>query len=69
MIVLAGLKSGRSKRPFIPGAHVMYTFQILNKYHALVESGICATREEAIEIGLRYVNLHRGSMLVVEPID
>ena len=46
----------------------MYTFQVLNKYHALVESGIRATREEAIEIGLRYVNLHRGSMLVVEPI-
>jgi hypothetical protein len=47
----------------------MYTFQVLNKYHALVESGICATREEAIEIGIRYANLHRGSTLVIEPID
>lgn len=47
----------------------MYTFQVLNKYYALVESGICATREEAIEIGIRYVNMHRGSILLVEPID
>jgi hypothetical protein len=46
----------------------MYTFQVYKNY-ALVESGICATREEAIEIGIRYANLHRGSTLVIEPID
>lgn len=47
----------------------MYAFQVLNRYHVLVERGVCATREEAIEIGIRYVNMHRGSILLVEPID
>lgn len=47
----------------------MFRFQVMNHAHVLFQTGLCFTKEEAIEIGLRYVNLYKNSFLLVEAID
>jgi len=47
----------------------MFRFQVISQAHVLFQTGLCPTKEEAIEIGLRYVNLYKNSILLVEAID